>query len=110
MNTPAPANQPVNVTCDDCRKVFQIYNQADVVGGGELQFFVCPHCWRRYEYAYVTAEGVRLREKLESLRTLRRRHDSPELRKMCEDTLADYQKEVRSFLHPLPIQPDPYFP
>lgn len=98
--TPAPAGQPVGVTCDGCRKVFQIRNQAEPQRGGELQFFVCPHCGRRYQYAFVTVEGVRLRELLESLRRLRRQRDSDKLRSLYERTLAAYREEVQSRLEP----------
>jgi len=59
-----------------------------------MQYFVCPHCGRRYDYAFVTLEGVRLREMLRSLRALRRQHDSAKLRTLHDNTLAAYQKEV----------------
>ncbi len=108
MNTPAPT--PAVATCDDCAQLFEIRNQAEAVDGGELQFFVCPHCGRRYEYAFVTGEGVHLRGKLASLRKARSGHDSDKLRRLYDKTLADYRQEVQSRLHPLPIQPDPYHP
>jgi hypothetical protein len=61
-----------------------------------VQFFVCPHCGRRYEYAFVTLEGIRLREMLSNLRTLRKQRDSEKLRALFDKTLAAYQSEVQT--------------
>ena len=90
------SDTPKTVTCEDCRRTFAVRAEAELQKGGELQFFTCPHCGRRYEYAFVTLDGIRLRETLNSLRTLRKQRDSEKLRALFERTLAAYQLEVQS--------------
>lgn len=53
------------VRCDGCTQEFTIDVRADVgEDGGEVMYFVCPHCERRYDVARVSAEGVRLRRQM----------------------------------------------
>jgi hypothetical protein len=102
---------PKTVACDQCARQFAIRVRAELTHGGEVQFFACPHCGRRYEYAFVTAEGVRLRELLDSLRTLRQRRDSKKLRGMYERALAAYQLEVQPARDSTPAStPQPFDP
>lgn len=89
---------PAIATCDGCARRFEIRPQAEIARGGELQFCACPHCGRRYEVAFVTLEGVRLRDLLRSIRSLRQRRDSDKLRAAYDRTLAAYQAEVHSRL------------
>jgi len=92
MNTPHP------IICDYCRRPFQIENKAERSLDGELQYFTCPHCQHRYEYAFVTRKGISLRDKLRNIDRLRKLRDSDKLRRIRSETLAAYQAEVQSRL------------
>ena len=94
MTEPTPA-KTATVTCDKCHAPFVIRNEAQQTTEGELQYFVCPHCNHRYEYAFVTTEGLRLRDQLAGIRRQRQQHDSPKLRRLHDKVLAAYQAEVR---------------
>ncbi len=86
------------VTCDQCSRSLPIENKAERTPEGELQYFVCPHCNHRYEYAFVTREGLRLRDRMQNIDMLRKLRDSEKLRQMRIETLAAYQAEVHSRL------------
>lgn len=92
------ANPVHNVTCDACGLQFAISPQATAVDGGELLYFDCPHCARRYEYVFITRRGVELRRRLHEIDRLRKTHDSEALRRKRTETLAAYQAEVHSRL------------
>ena len=88
------AASTATVTCDHCHQPFTIHNQAQQTPEGELQYFDCPHCAHRYEYAFVTTEGLRLRDQLDGIRRQRLQHDSARLRNLQAKVLAAYQAEV----------------
>jgi RNase P subunit RPR2 len=92
MNTPHP------IICDHCHRPFQIENKAEHSLDGELQYFTCPHCQHRYEYAFVTRKGLALRDKLHNIDRLRKVRDSERLRQKRSEVLAAYQVEVQSRL------------
>ena len=92
-----PPTATVTVTCDQCGQPFSMWPQAVAsADGGELQHFDCPHCNHRYEVAFVTKEGLRLRDRLHNIDRLRKLRDSEKLRKMRAETLTAYQAEVHS--------------
>lgn len=93
MTEPTPT-KTATVTCDKCHAPFVIRNEAQQTPKGELQYFVCPHCNHRYEYAFVTTEGMRLRDQLADIRRQRQQHDSARLRSLQAKVLAAYQAEV----------------
>ena len=57
------------IHCDNCTRRFDVVAQAEpTADGGELQFFVCPHCQTRYDYAIISPTGLRLRAEIHALR------------------------------------------
>lgn len=63
MDATTTTTKAKTVRCDGCTQEFGIAVKADVgEDGGEVMYFVCPHCEKRYDVARVSAEGVRLRK------------------------------------------------
>jgi len=57
--------KPKPVRCDGCTQEFTIDVKAQAgEDGGEVLYFVCPNCAKRYEIAHVSAEGVKLRKQM----------------------------------------------
>lgn len=56
------------VTCDHCGKSFAIdLKERLVAGGGAEQRFRCPHCRTWYTVAVISAEGVRIRQRMRAV-------------------------------------------
>lgn len=65
MDATTTTIKPKPVRCDGCAQGFEIDVKAQAgADGGEVMYFVCPHCAKRYEVAHVSAEGVRLRRRM----------------------------------------------
>lgn len=65
MDATTTTIKPKPVRCDGCQRDFTVDVQAQAgTDGGEVMYFVCPHCEKRYEIAHVSAEGVRLRKQM----------------------------------------------
>lgn len=56
------------VSCDQCSNEFAIdLKERPLAGGSAEQRFRCPHCRHWYTVAIISAEGIRIRERMRSL-------------------------------------------
>ncbi len=86
------------VTCDACKQIFELSAEVEHTPEGELQFFVCPHCQHRYDYALITFAGVQLRSQMQAIKHQLKHSSDPRLQKRYNDMLSLYQTEVTSRL------------
>ena len=56
------------VSCDQCHKKFAIdLKERPLPGGGAEQRFCCPHCRHWYTVAFISAEGIRIRQRMRAV-------------------------------------------
>lgn len=82
------------VTCDKCNRQFELTPLAEQTVDGELQYFICPHCLSRYDYALVTPRGLELRAELQQLAARLKASKDTRLKARYNQTLQEYQAEV----------------
>jgi len=71
-----------SVTCDKCSQPFvPDLKERPVSGGGAEQRFRCPHCRSWFYVAYITAEGLRIRQRIKAVEIqIRLQPDDEDLR------------------------------
>lgn len=82
------------ITCDICNQQFEPTPQAEQTADGELQYFICPHCLSRYDYALVTPRGLELRAELQQLAASLKASKDTRIKARYNLTLQAYQAEV----------------
>lgn len=89
--------QAPTVNCDKCGKPFAIdLKERPVSGGGAEQRFRCPHCRHWYYVAFITAEGIRIRQQIKSVEEqMRQRPDEETLRERLVELRSLMKAEVR---------------
>lgn len=85
------------VTCDGdggCGQSFEMdFHEELQSDGTALQFFVCPHCKKRYPVAHISKDGLRLRQQMDQLRRRKLGH-SPGFASLQRR----YEREVTSLI------------
>lgn len=60
--------EAATVACDHCTKQFKIeLKERPLTGGGAEQRFRCPHCRTWYTVAMISAEGIRIRQRMRAV-------------------------------------------
>lgn len=81
-------SKPIEVRCDECGQDFGARMQAEPTPeGGELWWFRCPHCGRRYDSVRLSSRAIEIREELGRLGRRRSRRPDRERLKALYDEL-----------------------
>lgn len=114
VDSPPPA-QPAranSVTCNACSRRFapaivtervtrfiKSVLSEQIPTGGELWYFVCPHCAHRYNVCHISRQGIELRHQLNSIKSqLRLAPNRIDLAQQKEQLQAAYLQEVTSLI------------
>jgi DNA-directed RNA polymerase subunit RPC12/RpoP len=96
------------VNCDGCGKDFKFQAWAESTGAGEVSYFACPHCGRRYDVALVTPEGLRLRDLMRQVESIPGWAGNPRLRRRYATIHTKYKQQVTSLIPTShPVAPSP---
>lgn len=89
--------QAPTVNCDNCGNPFTVdLKERPVSGGGAEQRFRCPHCKRWFYVAFITAEGIRIRQQIKQLeQAIAQRPDDESLRRQLIKLRERMKAEVR---------------
>lgn len=85
------------VTCDKCSQPFiPELKERPVSGGGAEMRFRCPHCRAWFYVAFITAEGLRIRQRIKVVEIeMRMQPDNKDLRTELAALRQLMRSEVR---------------
>lgn len=81
------------VNCDECKKDFEIDIKTKYYYGLEIQYFVCPHCNKRYNYAVMDDY---IREKRKELNNIKEKVKQCTKEKQVNKLIKEQQKIIRT--------------
>lgn len=103
------------VTCDACSQQFRpaivteratgfvesVFSPRPLIGG-EIWYFACPHCGRRYDVCHISRHGVELRRQMESVRSqLRHVPTRGPVADELERLVKEFEAEVTGLANPM---------
>ncbi|NFJ83916.1 transglycosylase [Clostridium botulinum] len=81
------------VNCDGCKKDFEIDIKIKYYHDLEIQYFICPHCNKKYTYAVIDNY---IREKRKELNNIKEKLKQCTKEKQVNKLIKEQQKIIRN--------------